>query len=578
MSENRRTRSKGAQLEATPADDAGESPKAQKRSRTAAISDYERERLENIQRNEDFLASLGLHSVKSELSLHVAPKQAPKRKVVAVKKVQSDAPLRRSGRVTIEKLQEEITRLQDTGNNAELLAEKQQELEAMLSKKNEGSYQVAADATYGRSEWKRLDAEPVPVTNMTYDPEKYNEAQARSDLAQLMTGLKNTKITTLKGGKQLDLQAYTDSLRKLEVFNDEVAKLTEDRITSVCFHPTTDKLVVFAGDKSGNLGVWDVSRTESSELHGVYKYRPHVSNIARIHASKFNPTAVHSTSYDGTVRLFDIEKECFTLRFQAPEVLGEMYFTEAEFLLDQPECMYVGTSDGSAALIDLRASGSDYMWKRPCESGYKLNSIQQHPTQPHLIVTAERTAISLYDVRKGSSSSRATMKALVSHVAHTHSINAAHVSPDGEYLVSVSQDSTIRTWRHFVSPTVDPYCVVTRHDNNTGRWLSTLRPTFDPKQPHAFILGCMLQPRRIEVFAPVLQSETASAGAVGKSTGKQKVKKEIADDESGFSLNLLCNLEDDLLGSVCSRNAFHPTLNVVAGGNSSGRIHIFREK
>jgi WD40 repeat protein len=277
------------------------------------------------------------------------------------------------------------------------------------------------------------------------------------------------------------------------------------------------------------------------------------------------------------VRLFDVAKECFSLRFQAPESLEEMYFTEADFLADQPECMYVGTSDGAAALLDFRASSSDYMWKRACESGYKLNSIQQHPTQPNLIVTAERTAISLYDVRKGSASARSALKALVTHVAHSHSINAAHVSPDGEFLVSVSQDHTIRTWRNFLSPTTQPDCVVTRHDNNTGRWLSTLRPTFDPKRAHTFVLGCLLQPRRIEIFSPVVAGSKNNAAEVGRATGKQKGSKLNAAEDGGYTLNLLCNLEDGLLGSVCSRNAFHPALNMVAGGNSSGRIHIFRE-
>eukprot|EP00428_Durinskia_dybowskii_P067383 CAMPEP_0170378152 /NCGR_PEP_ID=MMETSP0117_2-20130122/12660_1 /TAXON_ID=400756 /ORGANISM="Durinskia baltica, Strain CSIRO CS-38" /LENGTH=582 /DNA_ID=CAMNT_0010633511 /DNA_START=63 /DNA_END=1811 /DNA_ORIENTATION=+ len=564
----------------------GSTPDVKKSKLQNDISEYERTRLENIQRNEQFLASLGLNSLKATLKPSVPQKAPPKKKSVAIKKIQSDAPLRRSGRVTIEKLQDEVAQLQRNGDTA-ALETKQKELDEMVNKKNEGSYQVVQDSSYERREWKRLDAAPVPLGQLSYDPEKYNETQAKKDLNELVGDLKkvhNSSDGQIKKGKEVTqkyapIEDYTASLRKLTICNAEVAKLTEDRITSVCFHPSADKMIVFAGDKSGNLGLWDVSRSEQSEIHGVYKYRPHVSCIARIHVSKFNPTAIHSTSYDGTVRLFDVEKECFSLCFQAPEPLGEMYFTEAEFLHDSANCMYVGSSDGSAALLDFRASSSEYAWKRPCESGYKLNSIQQHPSMPHLMLTSERTAVSLYDVRKGSSGSRAGLKALVTHVGHTHSVNAAHISPDGQYMVSVSQDHTIRTWRNFVSPAAEPDCVVTRHDNNTGRWLSTLRPTFDPKQGHAFILGSLLQPRRIEVFAPVTLDTP-----VGKATGKAKGKKEptIASTSASanveFSLNLLVNLEDDLLGSVCSRNAFHPTLNVVAGGNSSGRIHLFREQ
>jgi hypothetical protein len=61
----------------------------------------------------------------------------------------------------------------------------------------------------------------------------------------------------------------------------------------------------------------------------------------------------------------------------------------------------------------------------------------------------------------------------------------------------------------------------------------------------------MAQPRCIEVF-------TASSS------------------KGGISLSLVHKLKGDFLGSVCSRNAAHPSLDVVAGFNSSGRVHVFR--
>ena len=33
----------------------------------------------------------------------------------------------------------------------------------------------------------------------------------------------------------------------------------------------------------------------------------------------------------------------------------------------------------------------------------------------------------------------------------------------------------------------------------------------------------------------------------------------------------------EYLASVCSLNAFHPTRNVLVGGNSSGRVHVFKD-
>lgn len=546
--------------------------------RSDGISDYERERLANIQRNEKFLASLGLDSVKSALHQTAAERAPPKRKLVAVKKAPIvDGPLRRSGRVTIEKLQEEITLLEKAGDS-EALTAKRAEYDAMVSKRQEGSYQAVIDATAtaGEREWQRKDDGPLPMNEMAYAEDKYDSAKAVDDLREMLQALTTHSKSVVKNEREhRATDEYASSLQKLTVRDGEVAKLTENRITSVFVHPIVEKVVVFAGDKSGNLGVWDVSKTGSSDIEGVYKYEPHASNIARIDASPLDPTAVYSTSYDGTVRLFDTEKEQFTLAFKAPEDLYGFYFTDANFLHDQPKCMYAASNDACAALIDLRASDREYQWKRECEMGYKLNSIQQHPTQPHLLVTSERNSVVLYDVRKGGSGKSSAFKSLHVLQGHTHSINAAYVSPDGQYLVSVGQEHTVRTWRNFTLPGQDPDCIVTRHDNNTGRWLSTLRPTFDPKQPHAFALGCLLQPRRIEVFSPVsVGGQDAVLPGV-----KKGVKKTMKDSAEGaYELRLLINLQNEWLGSVCSRNAFHPSLNIVAGGNSSGRVHLFREK
>jgi WD repeat-containing protein 76 len=147
---------------------------------------------------------------------------------------------------------------------------------------------------------------------------------------------------------------------------------------------------------------------------------------------------------------------------------------------------------------------------------------------------------------------------------HSKSINAAYCSPDGEVLVSVSQDNTIKAWLKPIfgvesadssssqwSKTNVPNISV-KHDNHTGRWLSTFRPVFDVKQPAVFLTGSMDRPRRIEIF-------------------------NVTDNHSTKpNVSLLKSLEAEYLGSVCSRNCFHPSLDIVVGGNSSGRVHIFR--
>ena len=43
---------------------------------------------------------------------------------------------------------------------------------------------------------------------------------------------------------------------------------------------------------------------------------------------------------------------------------------------------------------------------------------------------------------------------------HSKSINAAFVSGDGVFMVSVSLDNTVRTWSNFILPGSKPACEV----------------------------------------------------------------------------------------------------------------------
>ncbi len=396
------------------------------------------------------------------------------------------------------------------------------------------------------------------------------------------------------------------------VTENDVAKVTENRITSVYIHPSEEKLIVAAGDKQGYFGLWDVDADTSMSstaisgaygdkyasacgVDGIYKYRPHVSSICHIYSHAHTPSFIHTVSYDGTVRGLDLNAQAFISRFEAPESQDDMWFTDAcEFqepstnpfsssssgsgsaaTSSSENMLFVSRSDGFVSLIDFRKGSkgsSGYAWS--ADMGYKVQSVQHWPTSSNHILTANAGKgtsagdyaglIRVWDIRmmikSNSNSSANQSKAICSFSGHTKSINAAYASPDGEYVVSVSQDNTIRCWQgDFLNsssskPGKSEISFTSRpHDNHTGRWLSTFRPTFDPKSPHLMILGSMARPRCLEVFA--VQAPTSRVKAV---------------------LNAPLSLQSDQLNSVVSRNAAHRSLDVIAAANSSGRVHIFR--
>ena len=54
--------------------------------------------------------------------------------------------------------------------------------------------------------------------------------------------------------------SYKKCLGRLKIKEGRIAKLVPHRIFSMAFHPAKYKKLVVAGDKWGNLGIWDVVR------------------------------------------------------------------------------------------------------------------------------------------------------------------------------------------------------------------------------------------------------------------------------------------------------------------------------
>lgn len=561
------------------------------------LSDYERVRLENIKRNQEFLGNLGLDLVKPDLPAHSSSSdKVSKRGVTVVKKKVFDVPVRRSSRVTSERLKEEIDQLKAQlaeGTKSDSMAiqkqidEKQVQYDLMMSQKQAQSYEVLMEAVNSDPRF-RLPRDPIPLLAASNLPED-NEGDIwveplitlLKSQAKVSASAKQRPATTKK--PKSEDESYIQSMKALSLAEDDVAKLTESRVAAVWFHPTPHKLICAAGDKAGNIGLWDVD-SKSTGVGGVFKYKPHVEGVNKIFCWENEPSKMYSCSYDGTIRVLDLNTNSFSLAFEAPEDYGDdIAFADVAFRESVNNVILIGRSDGTVALADLRANmnvnKNKYEWVHRVHPA-RVNSILYHPTIEYLVISSGAKMegeIHVNDIRKLPSSG--TWKPLLTIRHHSKSINATACSPDGNFLATVSYDNTIRAYSNFTLNEASVqstkvyhgkcfplnkyiiqalifilftiiFCII---DNNTGRWLSTFRPIFDPKHPHAFIVGSMVQPRQIDVFIPSMAS--------GSNT---------------VSLSSVLALKGEFLGSVCSRNACHPSQNVVAGGNSSGRVHIFR--
>jgi len=139
------------------------------------------------------------------------------------------------------------------------------------------------------------------------------------------------------------------------------------------------------------------------------------------------------------------------------------------------------------------------------------------------------------------------------------SVNSAFFSPSGKYVVSTTMANKLDVFEDFhvkTSPSksasaldknIKPVRSI-RHDNMTGRWLTTFMTQWHPSLD-CFVVGSMRKPRCVEVFDG---SASSSADCV--------------------------TLSGEALTAVASRCCFHPSEHnlTIVGGNSSGRVTVIR--
>jgi hypothetical protein len=164
-----------------------------------------------------------------------------------------------------------------------------------------------------------------------------------------------------------------------------VAKLCPDRIYSMAVHPSNDNLIVCAGDKSGHVGIWHVqdsndvlpTTTNPSEVDHVHLFKPHNGAVCCLQWTAPTTSSTQccnnlmTASYDGTIRLFDAEKEQFVEIFATYdtdpkyserygyglEKYGNKFWTQSICLdprWNNSQCCFLSTSIGTAMHIDLR--------------------------------------------------------------------------------------------------------------------------------------------------------------------------------------------------------------------------------
>ncbi|KAL9948624.1 hypothetical protein D7B24_005332 [Verticillium nonalfalfae] len=370
--------------------------------------------------------------------------------------------------------------------------------------------------------------------------------------------IKNTTDKDLK-----DLRLRMDGLKLYEGWMPNTIKITPQRVYSLGFHPTEDKPVIFAGDKEGAIGVFDASQKapeppededeewdEPDPIISAFKF--HTKTASAFVFSPADDNAVYTSSYDSTIRKLDLEKGMSVQVFAPDDVMEDMPMSAMEMPTNDSNLLYFSTLHGGFGRHDIRTpSGEHEVWSL---SDNKIGGFSLHPLQPHLVATAslDRT-MKIWDLRKITGKGDLQHPALLGEHESRLSVSYASWSPAG-HLATSSYDDTIKiydftaasTWApgHDIGAETMTPAVQVKHNNQTGRWVTILKPKWQ-LQPRdgiqKFTIGNMN--RFVDVFA--------------------------ADGEQ------IAQLDGDGITAVPAVAHFHPTLDWVAGGNGSGKLTLW---
>jgi WD40 repeat protein len=400
--------------------------------------------------------------------------------------------------------------------------------------RRDGTVVLANGATYHPS--GELTAAPTrtrPSGEVAMRSENGSEKTDAAFIEELKTKM-GAHVGETKEAKEATASVREMIKNKLTLRDVDVAKCVPKGVTHLDFSPDESMLLVASGDKEGHIGLWRVDKTtseEEDEDDGVLYYKAHGSYISHC---KWGRGALRgklfTCAYDGAVRVLDPQ----TGSFQETVYSEEDEFSACDQFADGNTAL-VCDNVGNLHQLDLRVG----KFTSPSLSIHekKINTVHIDPGNEHRFATSTNQLVSVWDARKLKKNAKSTHD-----LVHRKSSQAAYWCPDGSgALLTTCYDDALRVWhpdRSAAAPTA-----TIKHNNQTGRWVLPFRAVWSAAGDGVL---CGSMTRQVEIFNP----------ATGASLARYA--------------------SPDHMTAIASRLACHRSLNYVAAGTASGRVHVYR--
>lgn len=478
------------------------------------MTEYERKRVENVQRNQEMLAALRVHDTAQYLrSVSKKPKLEPKGyKPPKREKEPEPSVLRRS-------LRTRGLSPQSIGNLGS---------DSPPAKPRKGLIELSPGSSKRPRSLKEgplsFAETNVPSGEVSYD-HYLNRIRELSDHAPLTDLICAKPGPGLEDGGHVGPKFRPEDL-KLEA--KDIARVATTRIFSVHFLPCRERVIVASGDKDGHLSLWDAD-CEEEEGNGLHIYRPHAAPVSGIATAPFSVEKVLSCSYDGFIRCMDIEKEVFDMLYTNNDdaLLSAICYTPHSY-----QSVYFAEF-GEVKVFDMRVGGVSNSYNLHEK---RIHSIDFHPHNPHLVSTSsiDGTA-NIWDVRNmGKMQSKS-----VATVVHDRAVLSAYFSPSGNHLATTSYDDSVGLLNGLDSRNT----TFIHHYNPPRRWISSFRAIWGWDDQYLFI-GNM----------------------------------EKALDAICTSTKITTTLRSPFMTAIPTRLAKHPfSYGILAGATAGGQVYVWRK-
>ncbi|GAP91569.1 putative WD repeat-containing protein [Rosellinia necatrix] len=338
-------------------------------------------------------------------------------------------------------------------------------------------------------------------------------------------------------------------------------KITPERVYALTFHPMLDKPMVLAGDKKGTLGFFDGSQKtpeypEDDEedfdvpLPQIGAFEVHNRTITSIKIPMFDQNSVITSSYDSSIRCLDLATQVSTQLWAPDEDGDELGISCIDISAEAKDTILFSTLEGSLGRIDRRSKAKAEIWNL---TDNKIGGFSLNPLLPHLLATAslDRT-LKIWDLRMIKGKGDLRHPSLLGEHQSRLSVSHASWSRSG-HIATSSYDDTVKIydvseaakWKSGHDITDMEPVVRIPHNNQTGRWVTILKPQWQINPADGvskFVIANMN--RFVDVF---------------DADGKQ-----------------LAQLDGDGVTAVPAVAEFHPVQNWVAGGNSTGKLCLWQ--